>query len=221
MNYPISEIFETIQWEWRNTWKPSIFIRFWWCNLQCTWCDSKYSWDSKVEKAKNLDLQEILEKIKLYKPKHIVFTWWEPTLFQKQIKEIQNNLWKEYTYEIETNWSKEITENLVFEQVNISPKLSNSWNKKYNLDILNNTNYFTWNIDLKFVSDWSDLHEIKEEIQNIIKKYKINKIWIYIMPLWTTKESQLNYKVLNFCIENWYNYCLREHIILFWDKKWV
>jgi len=220
MIYPISELFESIQWEWRNTWKPSIFIRFWWCNLKCIWCDSKYSWDPKIETANLMDLKELIKKIKSFKAKHIIFTWWEPTLFQKQLLEIQKKIWDWYTYEIETNWSKEIVENLNFNQINISPKLSNSWNKKYNLSILNSKLWINnWILDLKFVSDWNDLNEIQDYVKNIQKKYYIN--WIYIMPLWTTQKSQNNKKILKFCIENWYNYCLRQHIILFGNKKWV
>ena len=129
-------------------------------------------------------------------------------------------IWDWYTYEIETNWSKEIVENLNFSQINISPKLSNSWNKKYNLSILNSKLWINnWILDLKFVSDWNDLSEIQDYVKNIQKKYYIN--WIYIMPLWTTQKSQNNKKILKFCIENWYNYCLRQHIILFGNKKWV
>jgi len=167
-----------------------------------------------------MDLKKLIQQIKSFKAKHIIFTWWEPTLFQKQLLEIQKKIWDWYTYEIETNWSKEIVENLNFNQINISPKLSNSWNKKYNLSILNSKLWINnWILDLKFVSDWNDLNEIQDYVKNIQKKYYIN--WIYIMPLWTTQKSQNNKKILKFCIENWYNYCLRQHIILFGNKKWV
>ena len=220
MKVAISEIFESIQLEGRNVWKPSVFVRFWWCNLSCSWCDTKYAWDEKIEKANMLDLNNIVDKIKTFSSKHIIFTWWEPTLFQEYMYLISKKLGNEYTYELETNWSIELDGKLYFEQINISPKLSNSWNNFYKLEILNNIKNYAKNIDFKFVAlDKEDLKEIEEYLSKINYKDVIN--WIYIMPLWTTKESQNNKIVLNYCIKKWYNYCLRQHIILFWDKKWV
>lgn len=213
MKIPISEIFESIQWEWKNTWKPSIFIRFWWCNLACIWCDSKYSWDSKIEKPKEIKLEKIIDKVKSFHSKHLVFTWWEPLLHQKHIKLIQKNLpW--YTFELETNWTIKLDEELVFEQINISPKLKNSWSKKHKLNVLNSD----FKYDMKFVcSNSIDLKEVQKFLKNTNLK---NLKDIYIMPLWTDKKSQINEKIIDFCIKNWYNYCLRQHIILFWNKKW-
>jgi len=217
MKIPISEIFQSIQWEWRNTWKPSIFIRFRWCNLKCTWCDSKYSWQPEVEKATIIELDEVIEIIKSFNTKHIIFTWWEPTLFQKEMEAIIKELDYNYTFELETNWSKELSLYLEIsiEQVNISPKLKNSWNNAYKIHIPKNNK-----VDLKFVA-WNlqDLVEIKEIIDDIKDNNVID--WIYIMPLWTDKKSQVNKAVLDFCIKNWYNYCMRSHIILFGDKKGV
>jgi hypothetical protein len=44
---------------------------------------------------------------------------------------------------------------------------------------------------------------------------------VYIMPMGTDNESQKNQEVLEFCLKNWYRYCQRMHILLFWNKKWV
>ena len=43
----ISEIFESIQGEGTNAGKPAVFLRTAECNLKCTWCDTKYTWDWK------------------------------------------------------------------------------------------------------------------------------------------------------------------------------
>lgn len=217
---PISEIFWfTIQWEWRNTWKPSTFVRFWWCCKICHYCDTKYSWDITVDKPNMMSLEEIIEQIKSYKSKHIIFTWWEPSLFQSQMIEIQESLLNQwYTYEIETNWARKLDEHLEFSQINVSPKLESSWNKAYNLDIIDTKlNNCIYNMDFKFVC-WNLKSLI--ETDRCIKKYNIKKENIYIMPEWVTVESQNNKIVLDYCIKNLYNYCLRSHIILFWDKKW-
>ena len=219
-NIPISEIFESIQWEWRNTWKPSIFIRFWWCNFACTWCDSKYSWDNKVEEANLKSLEEIIKIVISFKSKHIIFTWWEPSLFQKQIKEIQEELGNNYTYELETNWSNKLINEIHFNQINISPKLLSSWNKKYNLKILE-SNFWWAIIDFKFVCLNKKSCNETDLFLKELKKNELDLINnIYIMPLWINVKSQNNKTVLNYCMNNWYNYCLRQHLILFWDWKW-
>ena len=212
-------IFLSLQWEWPNTWKPSIFVRFYWCNLCCKWCDSLYA-VNKPEWIINMSVEEVCEEIKRLNCSNIVFTWWEPTLFVKEIQAIQDNLWFEnYTWEIETNGSNPIRNK--FHQINISPKLSNSWNKSYELKALDEMPHysvFPISICFKFVAKWK---EDFEEIQNYIKDNNLRHDWIYIMPMWTDYESQVNSEVLQFCIDNEYRYCQRMHIILFWNKKWV
>lgn len=211
-------IFKSLQWEWPNTWKPSIFIRFFWCNLCCKWCDSLYA-VNQPEWILDISVNEVVKEIYKLNCHNIVFTWWEPTLFEEVIAEIQDKLWEWYTYEIETNGSNAITNQ--YQQINISPKLSNSWNKSYELKVLDSKllRRGNWNwICFKFVAKGSeDFDEIKEYIE----KYNLPKERIYIMPMWTTNESQINKEVLQFCLDNEYRYCQRMHILLFWNKKWV
>jgi len=221
---PISEIFYSLQWEWRNVWKSSIFIRFWWCNLKCDFCDSKYSWDPLIEKAQMMHLEEIIKKIQSYPCKHIIFTWWEPTLFQEQIIAIQDKLLSlvvdcdYYSYELETNWSKELTRWINLLQTNISPKLWMSWNKEYDMQIFNSI-WWTWNKDLKFVI-WN-LKDIKE-MEQFLKKYKeqIKDMLIYLMPLWIDIKSQINHYLIQYCLLKNYRYCTRSHLLWFWNWKW-
>jgi len=225
MKIPISEIFESIQGEWRNTWKPSIFVRFWWCNLKCEWCDSKYSWDPSVGKADMMKSEDIIKLIRSFKSKHIIFTWWEPTLFQKQMKVIQRELeliW-DYTYELETNWSNIITEDIYFDQINISPKLKSSWNKTYYLKILDSEDLWrSENVDFKFVCDWLVTCQETDKFINKISQADNFEVVgdIYIMPLWRDEASQVNDFLVKYCIKNNYKYCLRQHLIMFWDGKW-
>ena len=154
-------------------------------------------------------LGEMIEDIKEYPCDHIVFTWWEPALFEKQIKELQDELWYRYTYEIETNWGIELKNH--YDQVNVSYKTSNSWNPKYELRAISDKyNY-------KFVvADEKDF-----KVEEIIQEYELFNNMIYLMPLWVTEESQNNLKVAQYCLEHWYQYCQRMHIVLFWNKRWV
>ena len=97
-------IFLSLQWEWPNTWKPSIFIRFYGCNLCCKRCDSLYAVNNP-ESIIDITTEEVVKEIKKLNCHNIVFTGWEPTLFNKHIDEIQKKLWNWYTYEVETNGS--------------------------------------------------------------------------------------------------------------------
>lgn len=211
-------VFISVQWEWPNTWTPSIFVRFYWCNLCCKWCDSLYAVNNP-ESIINTSTDEVVKEIKKLNCHNIVFTGWEPTLFNKDIDEIQNKLWDWYTYEVETNGSTPVRNR--FNNINISPKLSNSWNEAYELKALNELPLYAVypiNVIFKFVAKWK---EDFNEIQEYIKKYDIRKDQVYIMPEWTDYESQMNKEVLQFCIDNEYRYCQRMHILLFWNKKWV
>lgn len=228
MKIPISEIFYSLQWEGRNVWKPSIFVRFWWCNLKCTWCDSKYSWDATVEKANMMPLEDVIEIIKWFKCKHIIFTGGEPSLFQEQIIAIQKELSKiddtmfVYSYEIETNWSKKLDQRIYLDQINISPKLWMSWNKEYIFEVFNFRWWKWWKCskDLKFVvGSMQDIKEVEWFIklhQSDIDKHSMN---IYLMPLWRDFESQMNKIVMNYCMKKWYYFCMRSHLIRFGDGK--
>jgi 7-carboxy-7-deazaguanine synthase len=45
MNYPVNEVFETIQGEGTHTGVPAIFVRLQGCPVGCAWCDTKQTWD--------------------------------------------------------------------------------------------------------------------------------------------------------------------------------
>lgn len=45
MQYPINEMFQTLQGEGYFTGVPAIFIRLQGCPVGCAWCDTKHTWD--------------------------------------------------------------------------------------------------------------------------------------------------------------------------------
>ncbi|BAP58546.1 7-carboxy-7-deazaguanine synthase QueE [Candidatus Tachikawaea gelatinosa] len=62
MNYPINEVFQTLQGEGFYTGTPAIFIRMQYCQIKCNWCDTKYTWNKKNEKK--ISINNILKKKK-------------------------------------------------------------------------------------------------------------------------------------------------------------
>ena len=55
----INEIFPSIQGEGLRLGDPTLFIRFSQCNLKCSFCDTKYAWETGQE----LTVAQILEKV--------------------------------------------------------------------------------------------------------------------------------------------------------------
>ena len=142
-----------------------------------------------------MELNEVVEKIESFDSNHIVFTWWEPALFQEHIKAILDKLespdsgkYTEYFSEIETNGSIEL-DPILFDQVNVSYKSKSSGNN-YPLVAID-VGY-----DYKFVI-WSqdDLDEME--------------------------DSQSRMDIADYCLKRGYRYAPRQHIAWFGNKRWV
>lgn len=98
MQYPINEIFQTLQGEGYFTGVPAIFIRLQGCPVGCAWCDTKHTWDKLAErevslfsvmaKTKESDKwaastpEELLAVINRqgYTARHVVITGGEPCI---------------------------------------------------------------------------------------------------------------------------------------------
>ena len=85
----ISEIFESIQGEGTNAGKPVVFLRTAECNLKCTWCDTKFTWDWKQfdysKEVKEMSIKEVINSISKFNVKHLVITGGEPLLQQEPL----------------------------------------------------------------------------------------------------------------------------------------
>lgn len=99
MQYPINEMFQTLQGEGFFTGVPAIFIRLQGCPVGCAWCDTKHTWDkiadrevslfSVLAKTKESDkwsaasAEELLVIIgrQGYTARHVVITGGEPCIY--------------------------------------------------------------------------------------------------------------------------------------------
>ena len=63
----ISEIFNSIQGEGTFSGTSCIFLRLSTCNLKCSWCDTKYTWDWQnydiKKEIKEMSIEKIVEKL--------------------------------------------------------------------------------------------------------------------------------------------------------------
>lgn len=98
-NLEVCEIFYSIQGE--STWAgcPMIFIRLSRCNLDCSWCDTRYAF----EKGTFFTMEEILNIISQYKCKMVEITGGEPLLQEPVFLLMKILMEKGYTVLLETN----------------------------------------------------------------------------------------------------------------------
>jgi 7-cyano-7-deazaguanosine (preQ0) biosynthesis protein QueE len=98
----ITEIFPSITGEGLRSGEPTIFIRLAGCNLKCTFCDTKYSWQGGEEHSE----EKIIEAVKRIQGRFpadwVCLTGGEPLL--QDVELLVNNLRKEgFKIHIETN----------------------------------------------------------------------------------------------------------------------
>jgi len=75
-------IFGSLQGEGPYSGVPSTFIRFAKCLLQCSFCDSKFTWESgKINLSENYN--SIIQQIAKYEDPHVVITGGEPLIYYK------------------------------------------------------------------------------------------------------------------------------------------
>ena len=117
----VCEVFHSIQGEGVRAGLPTLFVRLARCNLRCTWCDTKYSW----EKGEVKSVDEIANQIIGHSPhlKNVDITGGEPMLWRRALDSLFPAL-REFEIEIETNGT---IAPLAYDHVtyNVSPKLSN------------------------------------------------------------------------------------------------
>jgi organic radical activating enzyme len=73
---PLVESFYTIQGEGYNTGKPAFFIRLGGCDVGCSWCDAKETWNPKLYPPTNIE--DIVNQAVRYPAQSIVLTGGEP-----------------------------------------------------------------------------------------------------------------------------------------------
>ena len=210
----VIEKFVSINGEGLRQGELAIFIRFANCNLRCSYCDTKYSFDNPIYKEESVD--EIIDYVNKQNIKNITITGGEP-LLQEDIKELLIKLSeKNYNIEIETNGSINIKALASIKNISftLDYKLPTSLMEKF-MDI-DNYNYISKKDSIKFVCGSNlDLEKMKE----IINKYNlIEKTNCLVSPVFNSIKLE---DIVKFMIDNNLNglkYCLQIHKFI-WDPN--
>lgn len=75
---PLVESFYTLQGEGHNTGRATYFIRLAGCNVRCSWCDAKNTWNEA--KYPQVDIKDIVAEAAKHPAKTVVITGGEPFL---------------------------------------------------------------------------------------------------------------------------------------------
>jgi len=203
----ICEIFYSVQGEGVFIGRPMIFIRTTGCNIFCSFCDSRYSW----EKGKKMSIESIMKEIKKFKCKNVCVTGGE-ALLQKDIYKLIETLGeKDYAVFLETNGSIKLKETDTIINVVCSPKIVNG---KFKVKIRED-----------MVDCWKFVIKTEDDVKKAIEVYEdvADKEQIWLMPQATSREEYLEIapKVWEWAKKYGVMFSPREHIVLFGQKRMV
>jgi len=147
----VSEIFYSLQGESTYAGLPCVFIRLSGCNLDCSYCDTRYAFEGGEE----LSVRDIAERVKAFSCNLIELTGGEPLCQPEAIQLMQDLLKDGYKVLLETNGSIDISAVPLDVIRIVDVKLPGSG--CFGSFDLANLNYLTKRDELKFViSDRED-----------------------------------------------------------------
>jgi 7-carboxy-7-deazaguanine synthase len=128
----LSELFSSIQGEGASAGTPCLFVRLAHCNLRCSWCDTRYSWDFAsyryADEVEVVPTPDVAERIRTSHAARLVITGGEPLIQRSELELLVGLLEPALGIEVETNGTLAPGPTLLarVNQWNVSPKLANS-----------------------------------------------------------------------------------------------
>lgn len=224
------EIFASIQGEGVTAGVPAVFVRLADCNLRCTWCDTKYTWDwdhhDRAAETIELPVDDVVARIAALAgdaTRTAVITGGEPLLQQPAVAELAAALGaRGLRVEIETSGSIEPRAELAphVAQWNVSPKLASSGNKASARLRAGPLAAFAADprAQFKFVAvEPADL----DEIDAVCRGYGIAADRVLVMPEGTTAEA-LGARarwLVDACRARGYRFGTRLHVLLWGAER--
>ena len=223
------EIFRSIQGEGVNIGMPTVFLRLAQCNLMCSWCDTKYTWDwdnydyeSEVHDMSDSEVEDVISG---FDCKHLVITGGEPLIQARQLVPLAQSLKSlGYFIEVETNGTLVPDDGLsgLVDQWNVSPKLANSANALNRRESSHALRFFAElpNAYFKYVVNTPD---DLLEILDLNSRYGIAESNTILMPQ-AENCNELDQKsgwIVELCKQSGFRFSTRLHVILWGAKRGV
>lgn len=215
----LAERFVSVQGEGPLVGQRCAFVRFSRCNLDCSWCDTPYTWDwSRFEPslvASRVPVRELAKWIVGTGVDLLVVTGGEPLLQQRALRELVELLPSTIRVQVETNGTRTPDAALV-ERVTlwvVSPKPANSGVARERrivpeaLAALRRTG----RAEFKFVV--CDVETDVAEIAVLVEEHDLRPVWV--MPEGTTVAAVLagTAALLGTAAERGWNLSTRLHVL--------
>ncbi|MDA1188746.1 MAG: 7-carboxy-7-deazaguanine synthase QueE [Chloroflexi bacterium] len=221
------EIFRSIQGEGVSTGAPCVFVRLATCNLACSWCDTKYTWDWKNHdiQRETMDLrpEDVQQRILTLGAPRVVITGGEPMLQQDELAPLVAAFKsRDIPCEVETNGTiapdDAMTDTVA--QWNVSPKLANSGNRAERREVPTALAAFAIlpNAYAKFViTQPSDA----DEACALAERYGFPPERIILMPEGTSPETlrERGQWLAELCAERGVRFSTRLHILTWGNQR--
>lgn len=221
MNYNIAEKFISINGEGVLAGQLAVFIRFCGCNLECSYCDTRWA-NTITQPPEIMNENQILEYILSTGVKNVTLTGGEP-LIQPEIRILLETLAAEKSIrvEIETNGTADISQFFDIENrpsFTVDYKLPGSGMEQH-MYMLNYRNAEMKDTVKFVISDETDLEKTRQVIDKLELRGRTN---VYLSPVFGKISPE---RLVDFVKENKYNDVnvqLQMHKII-WDpdKKGV
>ncbi len=205
----INEIFYSLQGEGKWMGLPNIFIRTTGCNLRCSFCDTKYAYDT----GKTMNIKEVVKNIKNYPCKNVCITGGEPLMQDETLDLINILIKKGYKICLETNGSKNLEELVNKKSLMISLDIKCPSSKMHEKMQLENINLLEQKDQLKFVIKNKEDYSYAKKL---INKYK-PVCSVFFQPVWGINPKELAEWITNDGLN--VQMSLQLHKILWGEKK--
>ena len=227
----VSEVFgPTIQGEGPSAGRLAMFVRLARCNLDCSWCDTPYTWDWSGKNGEPFDparevshvaITDIVAAVSEKAPL-VVITGGEPLLQRAGFTDLAWRLLKWNDVEVETNGTRPPVADLddFGLRYNVSVKLTNSGIPEHRRIVpdailaLRDTGKVTW----KFViADRADLNEVSA----LVDRFQLANVWV--MPEGRTGPEVLERQgwLADLAIPRGWNVSTRLQVLSWGDRRGV
>ena len=161
----INEIFHSIQGESTYAGRRCVFVRFTYCNLRCTYCDTEYAFNEGADKS----IETIIDEIKQFDCKLVEVTGGEPLMQEESLELMKKLCDLNFEVMLETGGSLPIKD--VDERVKIIMDLKTPSSGMMKKNFYENIKFIKKNDEIKFVIGSREDYEWSKEIT---KEYKLN-----------------------------------------------
>lgn len=223
----VSEIFgPSLQGEGPSAGKPAAFIRVGGCNLTCSWCDTRYTWDHVQfplsKELTRISTLDVARRISGIGADLVIITGGEPALQASELFNLVNILRQDHhRVEIETSGTIPLGPLAdILNLIVVSPKLSNSGLKKHQRIRPQVLKGLTKSADAVFKFVIESLADFNE-VQDIVDEFEIVPSKIWVMPEGRTREIVLERlaELAQPAVDRGWSVSNRLHVLLWGDQR--